>query len=108
MENPIPAAKPFTPESLAQRWGCSAEKVRQMFHRDELAGFRLGKLIRIPAIEVERYECQNTASSSIESSGPSPTELPASELRLARMIGAGPKLSLVKSGDGSTSQRRNG
>jgi excisionase family DNA binding protein len=74
MENPMPAAKPFTPESLAERWGCSAEKVRQMFHRDELAGFRLGKLIRIPAIEVERYECaqmqevKDLSSSNIEES----------------------------------------
>ena len=102
MENPIPAAKPFTPESLAQRWGCSAEKVRQMFHRDELAGFRLGKLIRIPAIEVERYECLNTASSSIESNGPSPTELPASELRLVRMTAGALKPLPPRCGEVST------
>jgi excisionase family DNA binding protein len=50
--------KPFSPETLAERWGCSAEKVRQMFHRGELAGFRLGKLIRIPANEVERFEAE--------------------------------------------------
>jgi excisionase family DNA binding protein len=50
-------ARPFTPESLSERWECSAEKVRHMFHSGELAGFRLGKLIRIPAIEVERFEC---------------------------------------------------
>lgn len=65
-------ARPFTPESLGARWECSAEKIRQMFHSGELAGFRLGKLIRIPAIEVERFECallhpvQDMNSSDIE------------------------------------------
>src|SRR3982751_4449302 len=53
-------AKPFSPEILAERLGCSAEKVRQMCHRGELPNFRLGKLIRTPAIEVERYECAQT------------------------------------------------
>jgi excisionase family DNA binding protein len=73
------AARPFTPETLGQRWGCSAEKVRQMFHSGELLGFRLGKLIRIPVIEVEQYECAQTqaasasSSSSIEESLPSPS-----------------------------------
>jgi excisionase family DNA binding protein len=54
--------KPFSPETLAERWGCSAEKIRQMFHQGELAGFRLGKLIRIPANEVERFEAACTQS----------------------------------------------
>ena len=70
---PPPAAKgtdgrPFTPERLGKRWGCSAEKVRQMFHHGELAGFRLGKLIRIPLIEVERYECALIQQASATSS----------------------------------------
>jgi excisionase family DNA binding protein len=60
MNRELPTAKPFSPETLAERWDCSAEKVRQMVHRGELPGFRLGKLIRIPAIEVERYECAQT------------------------------------------------
>jgi hypothetical protein len=79
-----------------------------MCRNNEIASFRLGKLIRIPASEVERIECQTGDSSSTEGNGASPTEIPASELRLARMIGEGPKLSLVKSGDGSTAQPRNG
>ena len=55
-------ARPFTPETLADRWGCSSEKIRQMVKRGELQGFRLGKLYRIPANEVERVECLNTDS----------------------------------------------
>jgi hypothetical protein len=41
-----------------------------MCRRGELPYFRLGKLIRIPANEVERLECQNTASSSTEAMEP--------------------------------------
>ena len=101
-------SRPYSPETLGNRWGCSAEKVRQMCRSGDLASFRLGKLIRIPASEVERIECQTGDSSSIEDSGASPTEIPAVELRLARMIGDGPKLSLVNFGAGSTGQQRNG
>lgn len=101
-------ARPYSPETLADRWACSSEKVRQMCRAGELAAFRLGKLYRIPANEVERFECQNIGSSSTEENTASPTELPADELRLARMIGDGPKLSLVKSGAGSISLPRNG
>ena len=51
--------RPFTPETLAQRWGCSSKHVRNMVKRGELQAFRLGgKLLRISAEEVGRYECQ--------------------------------------------------
>jgi hypothetical protein len=78
-----------------------------MCRRGEISYFRLGKLIRIPANEVERIECQNTDSSGIEDNGASPTAIPASELRLARRIGDGPRLSLASCGGASTAQHRN-
>jgi excisionase family DNA binding protein len=93
--------KPFSPETLADRWGCSAEKVRIMCRDGELASFRLGKLIRIPAAEVERFECQAiTPSQNTEGSGAShiAMETNRAELRLARQIGGGPKLSPVSYG----------
>lgn len=92
--------KPFSPETLADRWGCSAAKVRTMYRDGELTGFRLGKLIRIPAAEVERYECLNTPSPCTEENLPSPSETTVSraEFRLARQIGDGPKLSPVNYG----------
>lgn len=96
------AQPPFSPETLAQRWGCSAEKIRNMFHAGELNGFRLGKLIRIPAAEVERIECQNIPSPDTEESSHSPSEIhqaSRAEFRLARQIGGGPKLSRVNCGD---------
>ena len=94
--------KPYSPETLADRWGCSAQKVRNMYHAGELVGFQLGKLIRIPAVEVERIECQNIALQCTEESSLSHgTSLDGStrdESRLARLTAPRPKVSLVKSG----------
>jgi excisionase family DNA binding protein len=78
---------------LAERWGCSAEKVRQMFHRGELAGFRLGKLIRIPSNEVERFEvaCSeetvnfNSSNTAENTRSRSERARPVVESRLARL-----------------------
>ncbi|MEN6548921.1 MAG: excisionase family DNA-binding protein [Armatimonadia bacterium] len=104
------ADKPYCPKTLAERWGCSAEKIRRMYRDGELAGFELGKLIRIPASEVARYECQNIPSPSTEENTPSPSETVnvAAESRLARITAARPKLSPVLSGTGFTPQKVNG
>jgi excisionase family DNA binding protein len=108
----MPDPRPFSPETLADRWACSAEKVRRMYHDGEIAGFRLGKLIRIPAAEVDRIECQmTTASSGIGENMPSPGRTPNEDgfdARLARMTADSPKLALVKSGRRSTSPQANG
>jgi excisionase family DNA binding protein len=103
-------AKPYSPQTLADRWGCSAEKIRTMYRNGELAGFELGKLIRIPAAEVERYECQNIPSPCTEISGRSPSEMVnvAAESRLARITAPRPNLSPVLSGTGSTHRKANG
>lgn len=61
--------KPYSPQTLADRWGCSPDKIRIMYRAGELAGFTLGKLIRIPAQEVERYECLSGDSQDTEASG---------------------------------------
>lgn len=68
----------YTPESLGDRWDVSAQHVRDMCARQEIASFRLGRLYRIPAAEVGRIEaCQaNQDSSGIEGNGPSITETP--------------------------------
>jgi len=104
-------SRAYSPKTLAERWDCSAETIRQMCKRGELTFIRPGpKLIRIPAHEVERFECQSTVSSSTEASGPSPTPDPLEgyESRLARLTGAGQKLSLVRSGEREPSPRRAG
>lgn len=104
------APKPYSPEALADRWGCSAEKVRLMYHAGDLTGFRLGKLIRIPATEVERYECQNTPSPGIETSGRSPSETAADgyESRLVRQTEGLPNLAPVSFGRGETRREASG
>jgi hypothetical protein len=79
-----------------------------MCRRGDLSYFRLGKLIRIPANEVDRVECQNTASCGIESNGALHTGDHAFELRLERLTEDSPKLALVRSGAHSPSQSRNG
>ncbi|WP_143092441.1 helix-turn-helix domain-containing protein [Sulfitobacter brevis] len=57
-----PQKRPFTPETLAARWDCSAETVRQMVHRGDLSAFFVGRMIRIPHHYVEAYECQRSQS----------------------------------------------
>lgn len=89
-------ARPFTPETLAERWECSAQKIRNMIMNGEIAAFRLGKLIRIPAIEVERIEClqslppshMNSLNIVERSLSPSVEARLAGEFRLARMMRA--------------------
>lgn len=51
----------YTPDTLAERWKCSAALVRGMVQRGELAGVKYGgKLIRITAATVVAYEDANT------------------------------------------------
>lgn len=104
------AERPYSPETLADRWGCSAEKVRLMCRAGEIASFRLGKLIRIPAVDVERYECQNTASPSTEENGPSPSETATDvfESRLVRQTAGLPSLAPVNFGGDETLRQVNG
>lgn len=56
--------KPYTPKALAERWECSEDMVRRCIREGKLRAFKLGgKLWRIPAEEVGRFErCQNTSS----------------------------------------------
>lgn len=49
--------RPYTAETLAERWQCSKSHIYKMIERGTLAPIRLGKLVRIPAAEVERIEC---------------------------------------------------
>lgn len=61
------AQKPFTPDTLADRWGVSATKVRNMCNQNILPHFRLGTLYRIPMAVVEEYEsCQKSQSEDSE------------------------------------------
>lgn len=50
----------YTPDTLAERWQCSAALIRGMVQRGELAGTKYGgKLIQITAATVVAYESAN-------------------------------------------------
>ena len=61
--------RPYTTETLAERWQCSAQHIRDMVHKGHLRVFRVGRLIRIPAAEVERIEGGGGASEGSRESG---------------------------------------
>ena len=50
------AQKPYTPITLAERWDCSSQHIRDLIDEGAIPCFRLGKLIRIPAAWVDQYE----------------------------------------------------
>jgi len=45
--------KPFTPETLADHWGCTPRHIRNLVDEKKIPSFRVGKLIRIPAAFVD-------------------------------------------------------
>ena len=55
---------PYTPDSLADVWGCSPQMVRNLVKEGKLQAFRIGRLIRIKPQDVEAYEkCQSNSAS---------------------------------------------
>jgi excisionase family DNA binding protein len=67
---------PYTVDMLADRWGCSSQHVRNMISKGLLPAFRFGKLIRIPAQQVEEFE---RCSSVTVANGACSTDPAASE-----------------------------
>ncbi len=59
MKEPV---RVYTPATLAKRWLCSDQHIRNMIERGELKAFRVGgKLVRITAEEAEDYERRNAS-----------------------------------------------
>lgn len=48
--------RPYTPETLAERWECSAATIRNMITRGELRAFKVGRAFRIPVDAVTEHE----------------------------------------------------
>lgn len=68
------SARAFTVASLAAEWECSEGAIRKLVTEGQLCHFRIGTLIRIPAEEVRRFECQNIPSNDCEAATPSSIE----------------------------------
>lgn len=79
----------YTPRTLAQRWGCHPKTIKALIKREKLVPFRIGKLLRISAEEVGRYECAIALPSTKGASSLSSTEKTEhdTELRLRRLSG---------------------
>ncbi|TIQ33123.1 MAG: helix-turn-helix domain-containing protein [Mesorhizobium sp.] len=75
----------MNPATLAERWGCSGQHIRNLIASGELPSFKLGgKLLRIRGEDVERFECQGRSNSgqspdTAESSPPSGAKEPAAD-----------------------------
>lgn len=97
------SARPYSVPTLAQHWGCAPDTVYSLIKGGDLQAFRVGgKLLRIRAEEVERYECQrnHTPSNDCEVNSPSSgTRMAdATDIRLERRIGPQPKPQPAPSG----------
>lgn len=57
---------------LAEHWGCSDEKIRQMCNAGSLRHFKIGKHYRIPADAVEEYECSKSELAGLMDATPLP------------------------------------
>lgn len=85
-------SRAYTVASLAEAWECSEGVIRKMVATGELGCFRLGTLIRIPAEEVRRFECQATQSSDCAADMPSSGAMPrASEGATASTLPIAPQ-----------------
>lgn len=95
----------FDVAGLAEHWGCGTDTVYTLVRSGDLPHFKLGgKLIRIRAEEVERYECRmSTPSNDTEASSPSHGSpmVSATDTRLERLIAHQPKRPRAGSGKGA-------
>lgn len=100
----------FDVASLAEHWACGTDTVYALIKSGDLQAFKLGgKLLRIRAEEVERYECRtDTASNDCEAASSSSitSMVDAEGLRLARTISRQPKPSPASTGEGAAGRAR--
>lgn len=96
-------AQVYSVASLAEHWGCGTDTVYSLIRGGSLRAFKLGgKLLRIRADEVERFECQTTPSNDTETSSLSFGQMKrddATDIRLERLIDRPRKPQLVHSGN---------
>ncbi|WP_367347536.1 helix-turn-helix domain-containing protein [Sphingobium yanoikuyae] len=96
-------AQVFSVASLADHWGCGTDTVYSLIRGGSLRAFKLGgKLLRIRADEVERFECQTTPCNDTENNSPSSGQMrmdAATDIRLERLIERRPRPQLVSSGN---------
>lgn len=87
--------RPWTPDMLADRWGCSGETVRQLIRSGQLPAFRVGRMLRVKHETVEAYECgtiesegSKDDSSSHGTTNEAPADVIALRLKRRKMLNA--------------------
>lgn len=97
--------RPYTVAGLAERWGCSREHVYQLIRIGQLQVFRLGgKLLRVSASEVARWESAGGSTALETTPSSSSTGRPAPSG--ARMDGAAGSLGRADGDRRSGARRR--
>lgn len=103
-------ASVYSVASLAAHWGCGTDTVYSLIHSGDLKAFKLGgKLFRIRADEVERFECQTTTPcNDTETYSPSYSTKAddATDIRLERLIARRQSPQPAPSGSGEASAGR--
>jgi excisionase family DNA binding protein len=59
----------MTVDEVAAELGCSAKSVRRLISRQELVAYRVGRVIRVEAAEVERYRRGHPAAAPMAVTG---------------------------------------
>lgn len=66
----------FTPDTLADRWSCSAQHVRDLINTGRLACFRIGRMYRIPYDTVIEFEKPKLEAELVPKYAPKPVFAP--------------------------------
>jgi excisionase family DNA binding protein len=78
-------SKPYSVQTLCERWNCTPGVIRRMIRRGELKVFHIGSLTRIAAEEVERWETTGSQGTGESSPSSGTKEAADSAARLARL-----------------------
>ena len=57
---------PFTPEMLAERWGCTRAHVIKLIKNGDIRSFRVGSLYRVSAPALQEYEMTQGMAPAID------------------------------------------
>jgi excisionase family DNA binding protein len=81
-----PLAPIYTPETLAERWGCSAKHVRTLILSGELRAFQIGpRLLRVTANALEEFEAGPMLPKPERAPNLATTKKLRTEMRLLRL-----------------------
>lgn len=75
----------FSPDTLAERWGCSATQVRTLIKSGKLSAFRIGSLYRIRLEAVEAFESQASPEPSAKKAD-EPSNIPSDSASLPKRL----------------------